>query len=55
MKSSILLLMFTTVKSWGDQGLGKKENPYDTNPETNVIDSKISSWHAMAGQTQRKL
>ena len=41
MKSSILLLVFTTVKSWGDQGLGKKKIPYDT--ENNVIDSKISS------------
>ena len=30
MKSFIILLMFGMVKSWGDQGLGKKENLYDT-------------------------
>ena len=34
--------MFTTVKSWGDQGLGKKGNSYDT--ENNGIELKISSW-----------
>ena len=41
MKPSIILLVFTTVKSWGDQGLGKKENPYNT--ENNGNDSKITS------------
>ena len=26
MKSSVILLMFGMVKSWGNQGLGKKQN-----------------------------
>ena len=37
MKYSILLMMVTMVKSWGDQGLGKKELADPTANEDCVI------------------